>query len=280
MSRSVRERPVVYDSAQINTSPNYLLSRVWACRELVATLASRDVRARYQQSILGLYWTLLNPLATAAVYTVVFSFIASVPVGQVPYAAFVLCGLVPWSFFANTIVNATNSLTGMAGLLTKVAFPREVLPLAAILARLVDLGVSLGIVLLILAWYRLPARWTLVLVPLPLAVELLFVLGLGLLLATANLFYRDVTQLLNVALSLWIFLTPVVYPLGQVPATLRPWIALNPLTPVVTVFRDLVLGDGAPDLSPLLPAAAMSLVVFVVGYALFKRLEPLFAETV
>jgi ABC-type polysaccharide/polyol phosphate export permease len=273
-------RLTTYDSDRIDTSPGMLLAGVWARRDLVWTLASRDARARYQQSILGIYWTILNPLATAAVFTVVFSMIAGVPVGQTPYAVFVLCGLAPWSFFANTIVNASGSLIGMAGLLTKVGFPREVLPLAAVLARLVDLAVSLAVVLLVLAWYGLPLRWTVLLVPLPLAIEIVFVLGLGLLLGAANLFYRDVNQLLGVALSLWIFLTPVVYPLDRVPASLRPWIALNPLTPVVTVFRDLILGTGAPDLSPLLPAAAVSLVVFVLGYALFKRLEPLFAETV
>jgi ABC-type polysaccharide/polyol phosphate export permease len=270
----------VYDSARIGTSPATLFATVWARRDLVWTLASRDVRARYQQSILGVYWTVLNPLASAAVFTVVFSIIAGVPVGRTPYAVFVICGLAPWSFFANTIVNATNSLVGMAGLLTKVAFPREVLPLAAVLARLVDLAVSLGVVLVILAWYGLPLRWTMLLVPLPLAIEIVFVLGLGLLLGAANLFYRDVTQLLNVVLSLWIFLTPVVYPLDRVPASLRTWIALNPMSPVVSVFRDLIVGDGPPELTPLLPAAAISLIVFIIGYAVFKRLEPLFAETV
>jgi ABC-2 type transport system permease protein len=273
-------RQTVYYSDRIARSPGVLIANVWARRDLLRTLASRDARARYQQSILGIYWTVLNPLATAAVFTVVFSMIAGIPVGRTPYAVFVLCGLAPWSFFANTIVNASGSLVGMAGLLTKVAFPREILPLAALLARLIDLAISLAVVLLVLAWYGLPLRWTVLLVPLPLAIEIVFVLGLGLLLGAANLFYRDVTQLLNVALSLWIFLTPVVYPLDRVPPSLRPWIALNPLTPVVNVFRDLIIGDGAPDLAPLLPAAAISLAVFVVGYAVFKRLEPLFAETV
>src|SRR5712692_12113330 len=199
---------VIYDSSVSQLVPGRTLAALWARRELVATLAVRDVRARYQQSILGVYWTVVNPLATAAVFTVVFSIIAQVPVGGTPYAAFVLGGLVPWSFFANALVNATNSLVGMAGLLTKVAFPREILPLAAVLARLVDLGISLGVLLLIMAWYRVPLSWTLLLLPLPLAIELAFLLGLGFLLSAANLFYRDVAQLLTVVLSLWIFLTP------------------------------------------------------------------------
>jgi ABC-type polysaccharide/polyol phosphate export permease len=279
MARRVGD-PITYDSAVSPLAPGPALRALWARRELVLTLARRDVRARYQQSILGIYWTAINPLATAAVYTVVFAFIARVPVGTTPYAVFVLSGLVPWSFFANALGNATNSLVGMAGLLTKVAFPREILPLAAILGRLIDLAASLGVLLLVMAWFGLPPRWTLLLLPIPLAIELAFLLGLGLLLAAANLFYRDVGQLLTVLLSLWIFLTPVVYPLDLVPASLRPWIALNPLTPVVVATRTLIVEGQLPDPGPLAGSAAISFVFLVGGYALFKWLEPVFAETV
>jgi ABC-type polysaccharide/polyol phosphate export permease len=164
--------------------------------------------------------------------------------------------------------------------LTKVAFPREILPLAAVLARLVDVGVSHGVLLLIMAWYRVPLGWTLLLLPIPLAIELAFLLGLGFLLSAANLFYRDVAQLLTVVLSLWIFLTPVVYPLGQVPLAYRPWIAANPMTPVVSGFRSLVVEGRLPDPAPLLTSAAIALATLLVGYVVFKHLEPLFAETV
>jgi ABC-type polysaccharide/polyol phosphate export permease len=270
---------VTYDSDASYLSPRRMLGALWARRELVGTLAARDIRARYQQSILGMYWTVVNPLATAAVFTVVFSIIARVPVGQTPSAVFILSGLVPWSFFANALTNATNSLVGMAGLLTRIAFPREILPLAAILARLVDLAVSLAVLLVIMLWYRLPLSWTILLVPIPLAIELTFLLGLGFLLSAANLFYRDVGQLLAVVLSLWIFLTPVVYPLAQVPDAYRAWIALNPMTPVVSGFRSLVVEGQLPDAGPLVVSAVIALATFLVGYAAFKRLEPLFAET-
>ena len=269
-----------YDSAISPFAPDRMLAALWARRELIGTLALRDIRARYRQSILGVYWTILNPLAMAAVYTVVFSLIAQVPVGNVPYGAFVFCGLVPWSFFSNGLTNATNSLVGMAGLLTKVAFPREVLPLAAVLGRLVDLLVSLGVLLVIIAWYRLPLGWTALLLPIPILVELVFLLGLGFFLSAANLFYRDVGQLLAVALSLWIFVTPVVYPLDRVPPGLRPVILLNPMTPVVSSFQDLLLNGRLPASGPLLGAATISLMTLVLGYLAFKWLEPLFAETV
>jgi ABC-type polysaccharide/polyol phosphate export permease len=245
----------------------------------VLTLARRDVRARYQQSILGIYWTAINPLAMAAVYTIVFSFIARVPVGSVPYAVFVLSGLVPWSFFSNALGNATSSLVGMAGLLTKVAFPREILPFAAILARLVDLAASLGVLLLVMAWFGLPPRWTIVLLPIPILIELVFLAAMGLILSAANLYYRDVGQLLSVLLSLWIFLTPVVYPLDQVPANLRPWIMLNPLTPVVAACRTMILDGQLPELGPLAISAGTSFGLLVAGYTLFKYLEPQFADT-
>jgi ABC-type polysaccharide/polyol phosphate export permease len=271
---------IVYDSDDSQLVLGRLVAALWARRELIGTLAMRDVRARYQQSILGAYWTVLNPLITAAVFTVVFSIIAQVPVGDTPYAVFVLSGLVPWSLFANSLLNATNSLVGMAGLLTKVAFPREVLPLAAILARLLDFVVSLAVLLVIMAWYRRPVYWTLLLLPIPLAVELTFLLGLGLLLSAANLFYRDVSQLLGVALSLWIFLTPVAYPLDRVPSSIRGLIQWNPMTPVVNGFHDLVIDGRLPTAGPLLESAAVSVVTFILGYAIFKWLEPLFAETV
>jgi lipopolysaccharide transport system permease protein len=274
------ESIIAYDSAVSPMAPGRAFRALWARRELVLTLARRDVRARYQQSILGIYWTAINPLATAAVYTVVFSFIARVPVGSPPYAVFVLSGLVPWSFFSNALVNATSSLVGMAGLLTKIAFPREILPLAAILARLVDLVASLAVLLLVMAWFGLPPRWTMLLLPIPIVIELAFLVGLGLILSAANLFYRDVGQLLSVLLSLWIFLTPVVYPLDLVPTSLRLWIALNPLTPVVVACRALIVEGQVPDFGSLGGSAAISFLFLVVGYALFKWLEPVFAETV
>jgi ABC-type polysaccharide/polyol phosphate export permease len=270
----------IYDSAVSPLAPSPAFSALWARRELVLTLARRDVRARYQQSILGIYWTAVNPLAIAAVYTIVFSFIARVPVGSAPYAVFVLSGLVPWSFFSNALGNATNSLVGMAGLLTKVAFPREILPFAAILARLVDLAASLGVLLLVMAWFGIPPRWTIVLLPIPILIELAFLAGLGLILSAANLFYRDIAQLLTVLLSLWIFLTPVVYPLDLVPSGLRPWIALNPLTSVVVACRALILDGQLPEPGPLLTSATISLALLVAGYALFKHLEPQFADSV
>ncbi|HUX89004.1 MAG TPA: ABC transporter permease [Chloroflexota bacterium] len=271
---------VVYDTDTLRVTPSRLLAAVWARRELIGTLALRDVRARYQQSILGVYWTVLNPLATAAVFTVVFSLIAQVPVGATPYAVFVLCGLVPWNFFANAMNNATGSLVGMAGLLTKVAFPREILPLAAIVARLVDLLVSFVVLLVIMLWYRVPFHWTILLLPIPIAIELTFLIGLGLLLSAANLFYRDVSQLLGVILSLWIFLTPVVYPIDRVPPRLQALIELNPLTPVVSGFRTLALDGQLPATGPLIVATLVSLITLGLGYAIFKWLEPVFAETV
>lgn len=268
---------VVYDTDS-TAAPRRLVGAIWARRELIATLALRDVRARYQQSILGAYWTVLNPLATTAVFTIVFSIIAQVPVGTTPYVVFVLCGLVPWSFFANALTNATGSLVGMAGLLTKVAFPREILPLAAIVARLVDVAVSFVVLLIVMLWYHQPLYWTLALVPLIVLVEVTFLLGLSLLLAAANLFYRDVGQLLGVALSLWIFLTPVVYPVGQVPVHLRRAIELNPMTPIVSSFRDLVIDGRLPSFGPLLMSAITSVAILILGYLVFKKLEPLFAE--
>ncbi|MBI2939441.1 MAG: ABC transporter permease [Chloroflexi bacterium] len=272
-------RPIVYDSAAPDGGLPTWCARVWAARELVWVLAQRDVKARYRQSILGIYWTVLNPLATAAVFTVVFSFVVRVPTGGTPYPVFVLCGLLAWNFFANSLASATGSLVGLSALVAKVSFPREALPVAAVVARLVDLGCALLVLHVVMLAWGLPPRWTLLLVPFILAIEGALVTGLGLLAAAGNLFYRDVGQLLSIVLSLWMFLTPVLYPSELIPPHLRPLFLLNPLVPIVDALRRTILVGQLPDGPELVLAAALSLVTLIGGYALFKRLEPLFAET-
>ncbi len=271
---------IVYDSAQ----PAGGLIRWWLKlfeqHEVIEALTWRDIKSRYQQSLLGFYWTIVNPLATALVFTLVFSFIMRVPTGDTPYVVFILTGLLGWNFFANSLYNATGSLVGLASLLSKVSFPREILPISAVLARLLDFAVSLLVLIIIMFLYGRPPSPLIVLAPVILLVQLVFTIGMGMILSALNLFFRDVAQLLSILLMLWMFLTPVIYPAEQIPVEMRPFFALNPMTPIIEAYRDTIIDGRLPAAGPFLLATGVSVVVFILGYLLFKRLEPHFAEAV
>jgi ABC-type polysaccharide/polyol phosphate export permease len=239
---------------------------------------------RYVQSVLGLYWALINPLVTTAVLSVVFNTIIRFPVEDTPYFLFLLIGFLGWNFFANAVSDATGSLLAYGSLLGKVAFPREVLPSAFVAARVVDFAGSL-LVLLVLVVLFSPrglgptALW----LPVLLAVQLVFALGVGFIVSMANLFYRDVQQLVQLLLMLGMFLTPVLYPIELLLERSQSFHLLNLLNPVAVVidgYRRVLLEHRSPDWAAVGIATAISLVVLVAGYWLFKRQEPLFAERV
>ena len=249
-------------------------------RELFMTLWVRDVKVRYRQSVLGLYWALLHPLAIALVLTVAFSIVVRVPVEGAPYFLFALSGLLVWNFFAHGVADATDSLVRHASLVGKVPFPKELLPLATVAARGVDLACALAIVAVLTAFLgnglHLAALW----LPALFLVLATFTAGLALLCAMANLYYRDVRQVVAVAIPLWMYLTPVIYPAEMVPDSLRAFLMLNPLAALVTATRDALVFGASPAWTGLVSAGAMSVGLLAAGYWLFKRHEPAFAEVV
>jgi ABC-type polysaccharide/polyol phosphate export permease len=250
-------------------------------RSLFLELVRRNVKTRYVQSVLGLYWVLINPLVTTAVLTVVFSLWVRLPVGDAPYFLFLLTGLLGWNFFANSLSDATHSLLIYSNLLGKVPFPREVLPSASVAARVVDFSAS-ALVLLVLIALFFPqglgpaALW----LPVLLAIQLVFALGVGFIASMANLFYRDVQQMVQLLLTLGFFLTPVIYPRSLVPEKYRGFYLLNPVATVIEGYRSILLFHRSPELPSVAVAAAISLAVLSVGFWAFKRWEPWFAERV
>ena len=248
---------------------------------LLLELTNRNVKTRYVQSVLGLYWVFINPLVTTAVLTVVFSLFVRVPVEDAPYFLFVLTGLLGWNFFANTLSDTTQSLLLYSSLLGKVPFPREVLPTASVAARVVDFAASAVVLLALVAVFfpqgLSPASLWL---PVLLAVQLLLALGVGFLVSMANLFYRDVQQLVQLLLTLGFFLTPLIYPKSLVPEKYQAFFLLNPVAVIIEGYRSVLLFHESPDWPPIAVSAVMSVVVFVIGYWAFKRWEPLFAERV
>ena len=249
---------------------------VWL--ELMRNLAVRDVETRYKHSLLGLYWTIINPLVYAGIFSFVFAVIFRASSGKIPYVVFLLTGLTFWNFFGNGIGSATGSITGSASLLSKVYFPRVVLPTAAVLARLIDLAFALLVLLVFILIYHVPVHWTAVLILPLLAVEMLFAMGIGYMTAAMNVLYRDFSQLVGLLLMAWMYLTPVMYPATGHASLLSAVLLGNPMGGIIEAMRDLLYYGTLHYPLFLWSALLWSGFVFLAGLTVFKRIEPLFAE--
>jgi lipopolysaccharide transport system permease protein len=255
------------------------LRDVWVYRELLYFLVWRDLKVRYKQTTVGVAWVVLQPILTTLVFSVFLGMLARVPSDGVPYSIFVFAGLLPWTFLSGALNSSGNSLVGSAHLITKVYFPRILIPIAAIGARLVDFLISFVVLAGMLAFYRMaPTVNLLMLLPLILLVTLL-TLAVGLLASASNVRYRDVGVLLPVLVQLWMFASPVVYPLTLVPPRYRTLFSLNPLVGIITGFRSAVLGLPF-EWIPIAVSTAITIVLLVLAIILFRRTERYFADII
>jgi lipopolysaccharide transport system permease protein len=248
-------------------------------RELLYQITLRDLKLRYKQTIMGFGWAVFMPLLNTALFSVIFTRVAPLDTG-VPYPVWVYCGLAVWNFFSSAVKFATASLSGNIALVTKVYFPREVLPISAVLVSAVDFLVSTSVLAALMAWYGVKPGAAMLFVPLLLIVQLMLTLGVSLLLSMANVFYRDVKYLVEALMMLWMFATSVVYPIDRVGGRLGAVLSLNPMTPIVDAFRSAVLYNRAPDLSGMTYAFVVSLLALAGTWLLFHRAEFKFAESV
>ena len=249
-------------------------------RELTLFMVWRDVKVRYKQTALGVAWAVLQPLMTMVIFTIIFGRIAGLPSDGVPYPLFALAGLLPWQLFAASLTGAANSLVGNAGLLTKVYFPRLIVPLAATLSTFVDFLVSCAVLVLLMLYYRVAPSPAIVALPLFFALALATAVGVGLWFAAMNVRYRDVQYVLPFLVQLWLFASPVAYSASLIhsPAG-RAIYALNPMAGAIQGFRWALL--GAPPPGPLVwPSVAVSVVLLVSGLFFFKRMEDTFADVI
>ena len=258
-------------------------------RHLWWSLTWRDLRVRYKQSLLGIAWAVLVPLSTALVFTFVFTRAVNV-VGSMgidmPYVLFAYIGLAPWTFFSASLNGGVNSLVANRSLVTKVYFPREVFPLSAIGSSFIDFCVAQTVLCGLLAYFCLFTPWnysppsTLLLLPVVLGVQIVLTAGLAMLLAMANLFYRDVRQVFGVVINLWMFLTCVVYPLPTDGSRLGWLVAVNPMTPIIEGYRNCIVYGRSPFTGRFLFAAVLSVTVFALGWWYFRRKAYRFAECI
>jgi ABC-type polysaccharide/polyol phosphate export permease len=250
------------------------LRELWRSRELVRTLAERDLRSRYKQASLGFAWAVILPLVFMVVFTVFFKNVAKINTGDIPYPLFAYLGLLPWTFFSSTVGSGSTSLSSNLSIINKVYCPREVFPLASAAVAAVDTAIATIALFALFAITGYPPSATAIWVPVLLIVLLMYTMGVTFALASSTVYVRDLKHALAIALQLGLFATPVAYSLDEIPSNLQPiYCFLNPLAPVIDGLRRTVLLDQQPDW-PLLGLGALgATIALVFGYWLFKRLE-------
>ena len=260
--------------------PHLDFRELWEYRELLWRLAWRDVAVRYKQTSIGVAWAILQPFLTMVVFTLVFGRFADFPSNGVPYPIFTYSALLPWTYFATSVALSSGSLVSNRGLVTKVYFPRILLPLAGVVVPIVDFLLALTVLLGMMAWFDVWPSLAIILSPLFLLMALVSALGVALFLSAVNVRYRDVPYAIPFLMQIWLFLSGVVYAISSLPEKWQWVLALNPMTAVISGFQWGFLGTAAPDLGKTLVSVAATAAFFVVGLWYFRRSEPRFADTI
>jgi len=254
------------------------LREVWRYRELLYFFVWRDVKVRYKQTVLGVAWAVIQPLFAMIIFAFFFGRVAKLPSDGIPYPLFCYAGLLPWTFFANALANGSQSLLGSSNLVTKVYFPRILVPAAAVATGLVDFAFAL-LMLVPLMWWKstAPAAGAFAMVPLLILITFLLAFGLSTWLSALIVRYRDVRHVVPFVIQIWMFATPIIYPLSFIPSKWRWAVSLNPMAAVVEAFRASIFGRPV-DSAGLLYAAVVALILIASGSIYFRRLERLFAD--
>ena len=253
---------------------------LWEYRDLLYLQVWREIKVRYKQTAIGVSWVLLQPMVTMLIFTVIFGQMAKVPSDGVWYPAFVLSGLLPWTYFSQAVTRAGGSLVSNANLVTKIYFPRVLLPLASIVAPLIDLALSLFLLFGLLLYAGIPLTWKVVTLPIFILMAMLTAMGLSLFVSATNVRYRDVTHAIPFVIQVWMFVSPIVYPVSLVPEQWRVLYGLNPMTGVIEGFRWAMLGQTAPDPVVMGTSAGVVMLALAVGSIYFKKLERQFADVI
>jgi lipopolysaccharide transport system permease protein len=250
----------------------FSIGEIWQARELLYFLVLRDIKVRYKQTVLGLAWAILQPFLTMVVFTIFFGRLAKIPSDGVPYPLFSLAAVVPWSYFATAAASGSNSLVGNQHLLSKVYFPRMLVPLTAVLTPAVDMAVSFVMLVVLIAWYRHPLTSAVAMLPIYVLLGVLSAFAVTLWTSALSVRYRDARYVLPFVIQIWLFVTPVAYPASMVPLRWRALYALNPMATVVEGFRSSLLGTAGPGamtaIAILVVAAALA-----TGTAYFRSVE-------
>lgn len=274
--------PVVSTAAErpsLGADVREMLRELLDYRGLLLSLARRDFQLRYKQTVMGIGWSILMPVTNMLVFSLIFTRVVKLETG-LPYPIYAYAGLLPWNFFASSLRFSVNALVANSSLITKVYFPREVLPFSVILVSMLDFAVGALVLVGLMAYYGVGVHATIVLLPVVLLVQVVFTAAVALLLSMANLFYRDVKYLFEIVITLWMFATSVVYPVERVGGSIGRWLMLNPMTPILEAYRSILLRGEWPAAGPFALAAAISFALLAISWLAFHRAETTFAERV
>jgi lipopolysaccharide transport system permease protein len=247
-------------------------------KDLLYFLVVRGIKAKYAQSVLGIGWAIIQPLVSTLIFTVVFGNLAKINSEGVPYFIFSLTALVPWTYFSNTLTESANSLISNSNLITKVYFPRMVLPLSAALSKLLDFGIAFLLLVIVLVAFGFGLSWLIITLPILLVILLLTSLGLGMWLAAMAVQYRDVKHALTFAVQLLMYLAPVVYPTSNVPVRFQFWYSLNPMVGVIEGFRAVFLHHQPMPWDFIATGSVVAMMLFISGAFYFRKMEKNFAD--
>ncbi|MBI4523196.1 MAG: ABC transporter permease [Deltaproteobacteria bacterium] len=256
------------------------LKAIWQYRELLYFLIWRDLKVRYKQTLIGVAWAVLQPLMTMLIFTVIFGMFARIPSDGLPYPVFAYAGLLPWTYFSGSLNRVINSVIGDAHLISKVYFPRLILPLCGTVSGLIDFAIAFVLLLGMMVWYGISPTWGLLALPIFLFLALMTALAVGLWLSALNVRYRDVGYTTGFLLQFWMYASPVVYPVSVVPEKWRLLYSLNPMAGVIEGFRWALLGKESPDFGVMAMSATVVLTLFLGGLVFFKNMERTFADVV
>ncbi len=274
-----RDMPITY----LRPSKGWLsidFKELWRYRELVYFLTWRDIKVRYKQAVLGIAWAVLQPLLTMVIFTVIFGTLLGTPSQGIPYPLFSLTALLPWQLFATALQRSSVSLVGNANLITKIYFPRLAIPLSSIFAALVDFLISIAVLIGVMIYYQYWPGWNVLWLPLLVVFALFTALAVGLWLSALNVQYRDIQQMVPFLVQVWMYASPIVYPIETIPAGIWRWLyGLNPMVGVIQGFRWALLGGTPPDITMVI-SVVMVLILLVSGLFYFRRMEKTFADIV
>ena len=279
MENSSASLPTFYIRPASNWS-SIGLKELWEYRELLYFLVWRDVKVRYKQTALGAAWAIIQPLTIMVIFSLFFGYLARVPSDGIPYPVFTFCALLPWQLFAHALTESSNSLVANERLITKVYFPRLVVPIAAVLGGMVDFAIAFGILLLMMLAYGIVPTWAIVALPGFILLAIMTALGVGLWLSALNVQYRDVRYTIGFLIQVWLFATPVAYSSSIVPERWRPLYGLNPMAGVVEGFRWALLGKSRPPGALLAVSVVVVMLILLGGLYYFRRMEQEFADIV
>lgn len=255
------------------------LSDLWHYRDLLHILTMRDIKVRYKQTLLGAAWAVIQPLFTMLIFTLFFGRLAGIPSDGIPYPIFAYAGLLPWTFFSNAVTNSGNSLVGNSNLITKVYFPRMIIPMASVGSGLVDFVIAFGLLVILMFYYGIGITLNILMLPVLVILTSLLAIGVGMWMSALNVKYRDIRYALPFLIQLGMFATPIIYPASLVPEKWRWLIALNPLTGQIENYRNAFFGKPF-DWVSLGISAAITFAILIYSAIMFKRMEKSFADII